>query len=200
MITEILLMKEQLNQLSSKEDKFKSYYKTSLEPFFEYLTKEHFIFKYEELLELYKVIDNYNIEDSKLFIIDDNYHMYTIKFNNDIISIRIDISTSSNLVEVKIENNTLESIDYSFFGKLKYSDYDENTKERDSIAINICNNLIMHEYVKILYYIYWDKPMEPKFNDIIHYVYKYNLTEEEKPEQIIEEKKGWFKRLCLFKK
>lgn len=160
MYTRILLInkyfeKKYKNDFLYKLSK-KIYYKLYLKKVFNSIRQNYFIFKYDNLVELYKVLENVGC-DKYVYIVDDDYNYDTIILEEPgIINIRIDIGLEEHIVILSVKEFILKyELEYKFYTKLKYNMYYEDSKEKDQDLINLCNLLLTNVLVNKLEKLYW---------------------------------------------
>lgn len=162
MYTRILLLNKYFKE--NYKNKFlynlskKKYYKKQLKKVFDYMRENYFIFKYDNLVELYKLLEDIGYDEDYVYILDDDYLYNTIILNEPgIVKIRIDISLEDRTVIITIEEKILEyQLKYKFNGKLKYNMYNEDSKEKDQELITLCNLLLTNVLIDKLNTLYWD--------------------------------------------
>lgn len=134
----------------------KIYYKRHLEKMFNSIRQNYFIFKYDNLIELYKLLENTG-SNKYVYIVDDDYNYNTIILEEKgIINIRIDIGLEEHMVILTVRESILNyELKYKFNGKLKYNMYNEDSKEKDQDLISICNLLLTNVLVNKLEKLYW---------------------------------------------
>lgn len=185
MYTSILLTKKSLKeQYKSKillKYMTKKLYKKTLKNVFDNMLENHFIFKYDDLMELYKLLD-INETKTNIEIVDDNYDYLTIILLEDnIISIRIDISVSEHTIYLTVEELSIGyTMKYDFKDKMRFSMYHQESKDKDQQLIALCNTILVKAYISELMTVYFTdttvKLVDPNFVDVLD---KYYNTKEE---------------------
>lgn len=135
----------------------KRYYKKHLKRIFNSIRENYFIFKYDNLVELYKLLEDIGY-DNYTYIVDDDYLYNTIILQEPgIIKIRIDIALEEHTVILSVKEEILKyELKYKFNGKLKYNMYNEESKDKDQELITLCNLLLINVLINKLEALYWE--------------------------------------------
>lgn len=177
MITKILLIRDYAKK--KYEDKLlskrlmKNYFNKVVQPMIDRYCNNLFIFKYDDLMELYKLIQIYGSTDI-LYLLDDTYDYITIVLEEkNILKVRIDLSLSSRKIKISINELALDySFKYEFKDRIRFKTYHEDTKDKDQQLISISNDLLVSIYGKLLRKLFWEEN--------INSIYDYNKIEEGK--------------------
>lgn len=161
MYTVILLLRKFANEKYAnkffKKYHEKKYFNKIVSPMINRYCKNLFIFRYDELMELYKLLDSTQSNDI-IYLLDDEYDYITIVLEEkDILKIRIDISISSRNVKLSIDEIALKySLRYEFKDKIRFRTYHEETKDKDQQLISVSNDLLVSVYSKLLRRLFWN--------------------------------------------
>lgn len=163
MITVILLLRDFIEN-KTKKGILKNYrkrtffMKTVLPKIYEYCNNL-FIFRYDDLMELYKLLENSDSE--KVYLLDDEYDYITIILEEKgILKIRIDIGLSTRTIKLSIEEVSLQySMKYEFKDRIRFKNYHDETKDKDQQLISISNDLLVFIYSTLLQKLFWDQKL-----------------------------------------
>ena len=189
MYTVILLIREYVK--NKYEGKFlskrlkKNYFNKVVQPMIDRYCNNLFIFKYDDLMELYRLIEICGSTET-IYILDDEYDYITIAFEEkDILKVRIDLGMSNRNIKISIDEIALKySLKYEFRDRIRFKTYHEDTKDKDQQLISISNDLLVSIYGKLLKRLFWDENINE--NDLIdipeniNNVYDYNKLDEVK--------------------
>lgn len=171
MYTRILLLKRDMESTLKKNFlynyKKNKFYKNNILPIFDNISKNGFMFKYDNIIELYTLVRD--IGGCKQFeIVDDDYDYNTIMIElYDILKIRIDIRIDK-IREIKITINELSldyTTSYTFTDKLRFKTYHDETKDKDQELINMCNEILIKGYISLLHRVFFED-VEVNMNNI----------------------------------
>lgn len=157
----------------------KKYFNKVVTPMIKRYCDNLFIFRYDELMELYKLIEICGSTET-IYLLDDDYEYITIILEEkDILKVRIDISVSSRNIKLSIDELALKySLSYEFKDKIRFKTYHEDTKDKDQQLISISNDLLVSVYSKLLKRLFWEEKItDDELIDIpanIKNVYDYN--------------------------
>ena len=156
MYTRILLLKREMENTLKKnflyKYKKKRFYKKNIVPIFNNIVNNCFMFRYDNIVELYTLVRD--IGNNKYFsIVDDDYDYNTIVIElYDILKIRIDIGIDIKKIKITINELSLDyTVCYIFRDKLRFSSY----KDKDQELINLCNEILVKGYIALLYKIFF---------------------------------------------
>ena len=177
MYTRILLInkyfKEKYNNNLLYRIVKKVYYNRYLKKTFNSIRENYFVFKYDNLIELYKLVEDTG-SNKYVYIEDDDYLYKTLIIENPgIIKMRIDIGLDSHIIILTVNEFILKyELQYQFSTKLKYNMYHEDSKDKDQDLISLCNLLLIDVFINKLEYIYWGDDRKIKINKIIEKQHK----------------------------
>ena len=189
MYTVILLIREYVK--NKYEGKFlskrlkKNYFNKVVQPMIDRYCNNLFIFKYDDLMELYRLIQTCG-STSILYLLDDEYDYITIVLEEkNILKVRIDLSLSSRNIKISIYENALEySLNYEFKDRIRFRTYHEDTKDKDQQLISVSNDLLVSVYGKLLRRLFWEEEISisdlMNITENINNAYDYNKLDEVK--------------------
>ena len=189
MYTVILLIRDYVNnkyngKFLSKRLKNK-YFNKVVQPMINRYCNNLFIFKYDDLMELYRLIETCG-STGTIYLLDDEYDYITIVLEEkNILKVRIDLGMSNRNIKITIEEVALKySLKYEFKDRIRFKTYHEDTKDKDQQLISISNDLLVSIYGKLLRRLFWEESInEIDLMDIpenINNVYDYNKLDEVK--------------------
>lgn len=161
MITVILLLRDFIENKTKKgilkNYRKKAFFKKSVLPKINEYCNNLFIFRYDDLMELYKLLENSDTE--KIYLLDDEYDYITIILEEKgILKIRIDIGLSTRTIKLSIEEISLQySMKYEFKDRIRFKTYHEETKDKDQQLISVSNDLLVSIYSTLLQKLFWDE-------------------------------------------
>lgn len=174
MFTVILLLRKFANEKYGNKilRKYheKKYFKKIVSPMIDRYCKNLFMFRYDELMELYKLLDSCD-HNKTIYLLDDEYEYITIVLEEkDILKIRIDISVNSRNIKLSIEEMALKySLKYEYKDRIRFKTYHEETKDKDQQLISISNDLLVSIYNRLLKRLFWNgKITDEELLDIIN--------------------------------
>lgn len=172
MYTRILLLKREMENTLKKNFLYNyrknKFYKKKILPIFNNILENSFMFRYDNIIELYVLVRD--VGGCKYFdIVDDDYDYNTIMIElYDVLKIRIDIGISIREIKITIDELSLDyNVSYTFTDKLRFKTYNDETKDKDQELINMCNEILVKGYITLLYRAFFDENIKTEIHSNI---------------------------------